>query len=278
MVISWAILIQSQLTISSETTRRLKAVALACSGAEVALNPAVNPGSPSLSGQLDGGKYEARLMGEGGRLNVNFLLYGDDPRKLEILRRYLENKGIDLNEREAMVDALLDWVSPNVGVHHLNAPPESDDYHPAHAPLTRIDELKKVAGWADFTATPGWDDDFTVNSEGPIDLAWASHDVLLALLGPVTSPDVVDRFLELRRGPDGIDGTADDMRFSVSDALAALGVHQDQVQEISPNVLAQKGQTFRVTSVGTAGNGKRTVQIVFRRVGVTAQVITWNEF
>jgi hypothetical protein len=58
---------------------------------------------------------------------------------------------------------------------------------------------------------PGWDDDFTINSSGPIDLAWASRDVLR--LCPARD-DFVDRFLQLRRGPDGIDGTADDYPFN----------------------------------------------------------------
>src|SRR5438105_891319 len=154
LVISWALDINTRLSISGEGARMLKAEAAACSGAEIALHPLVKPGSPNLSGQLqDGAKYEARLTGEGGRLDINWLVgTGEDPDKLGILRRYLENKGIDLNEREAMVDALLDWVEPNTGLHHLNAPPETDDYHPAHALLTRIEELKQVAGWAEFTS------------------------------------------------------------------------------------------------------------------------------
>ena len=49
--------------------------------------------------------------------------------------------------------------------------------------LTRIEDLKKVKGWKDLTATPGWEDDFTLNSTGPVDVMWASRAVLLALPG-----------------------------------------------------------------------------------------------
>jgi hypothetical protein len=35
---------------------------------------------------------------------------------------------------------------------------------------------------------------------------------------------------------------------------------------------------LRVVSVGTAGKAKRTVEMVFRRVGVVPQVIAWKEF
>ena len=278
LIISWALDIDSRLAISGDSNRMLKAEAAACSGAEVALHPVVNPGSPNLSGQMTaGGSYEARLKGEAGRLDVNWLVAGEDPAKLEILRRYLENKGVDLNERDKMMDALLDWVSPNVGLHRLNAPPETDDYHPPHALLTQIDELKKVAGWADFTSQAGWDDDLTVNTRQGIDLAWASRDVLLAL--PGMTPDLVDRFLQLRQGPDGVDGTEDDVQFtSMNEVLAALGINDPQAQQTIATYITLKSPIFRVTSVGTAGKAKRTVQMVFRRVGVSPQLITWKEF
>ena len=268
----------------------LKAEAGACSGAEVALHPRVNPGSANLNGQLgNGASYNARLTGEGGRLNLFWLLAPpENPNKLEVLRRYLENKGIDLNERDLMIDSLLDWVEPNTGLHRLNAPPESDTYHPAHAMLTGVDELKQVAGWAEFTSTPGWDDDFTVNRyTNAIDMQWVSRDALLAL--PGLTPEIVDRFLQLRDGRDGITGTADDMQFkSVVDFQRTLGpgvahvlqqLHDDLGLITFGNV-----NVYRVVSVGKTGNATRTVQIVFQKsntggvVGGGPTVISWKEF
>jgi general secretion pathway protein K len=277
LVISWALDIHSQLSLSGDGARMLKAEAVACSGAEVALHPAVKPGSPNLSGELDNGAtYQARLTGEGGRLNLNWLVAGEAPDRLEILRRYLEHKGVDLNERDTMIDSLLDWVEPSAGLHRLNAPPENDDYHPPHTLLTRIDELKKVAGWAEFTSTPGWDDDFTLNSSGPVDLAWASRDVLLAL--PGITPEAVDRFLRLRQGPDGIDGTDDDMQFrGIDEVRVVLGLNEEQFKQLN-GLVSFKDPVLRVVSVGTAGRARRTVQMVFRRVGVVPQLITWKEF
>src|SRR5438445_6734378 len=115
-----------------------------------------------------------------------------------------------------MMDSLLDWVSQNRGLQHLNACPDTDDYRPPHTGrLDSVEELKKICGWAEFTSKPGWDDDFTVvGSCGAIDLAWASRDVLRAL--PGLGDDAVDRFLQLRRGPDGIDGTAYDFQFNTT--------------------------------------------------------------
>ena len=276
MVISWALDIDSQITLSGNADRALDAEAMAASGADVALHPGIKPSSPNLHRAFGPREsYDVRVTGEGGRLNLNWLTVGEDPVRLEILRRYLELKGIDLNERDQMMDALLDWVQPNTGLHRLNAPPETDDYHPAHAPLTSVTDLKKVFGWSEFTSQPGWDDDFTINSSGPIDLAWASRDVLRAL--PGMRDDFVDRFLQLRRGQDGIDGTADDTPFSnLADIQYALGFSPQQFQQLAA-LVGFGDQVFRIASVGRSGDITRAVQMVVRKAGNNPQVIVWKE-
>src|SRR5689334_15829911 len=85
LVISWAMDINSRIAVSSEGTRMLKAEAVACSGAEVALAPTTKPGSSNLNGQLNGASYKALLTGEGGRLNLNWIVAGENPDRLEIL-------------------------------------------------------------------------------------------------------------------------------------------------------------------------------------------------
>jgi hypothetical protein len=276
MVISWALDIDSRLVLSGNANRVLSAEAMAASGADVALHPSIAPGSPNLHRKMgDRESYDVGVTGEGGRLNLNWLTAGEDPTRVGILRRYLELKGIELNDRDTMIDSLLDWVSPNIGLHHLNAPPESDDYHPAHAPLTSVDELKKVFGWDEITSKLGWDEDFTINSSGPIDLAWASRDVLRAL--PGMREDLVDRFIQMRRGPDGIDGTADDAQFSnLADVQAVLGLTAEQFQQIA-SVVGFKDQVFRIMSIGKSGDLSRSLQMIVRKGGGTPQVISWKE-
>jgi hypothetical protein len=279
MVISWALDINSRLTLSGNANRVLEAEAMASSGSEVALDPRVTPSSPNLHGQMSQREsYEVRMTGEGGRLNLRWLTSGDDPARVGILRRYLELKGVDLNERDTMIDSLLDWVEPNKGLHRLNAPPESQDYHPPHAQLNSVDELKRVFGWAEFTSNPGWDEDFTINSSGPIDLAWASRDVLRSL--PGMRDDLVDRFLQLRRGPDGIDGTRDDGQFKSldPDVRAVLGLSPDQFKQLQPGVLIMLRDAFyRVVSVGKSGDVTRSVEMVVRKADNVLQLISWKE-
>jgi general secretion pathway protein K len=275
MVISWALDIDGRLTVATKANRIMEAEALACSGAEVALHPAIKPDSPNLVGEIGNrGTYEARITGEGGRLNLNWLLAGEDPVRIGILRKYLENKGIDLNERDRMIDCLLDWVDPDNLV-RLNGAEEGPDYHPANTLLTRLDQLKRVKGWEKFTASPGWDEELTLNSAGPLDLLWASRDVLLALPGMTDA--LVDQFLQVRRGPDGVDGTQDDAQFKTLDEVrSALGFTQEQFQQIQ-TLVGFKDQVFRIVSVGKSGDVERTVQMVVRKVGTRPQLILWKE-
>jgi len=277
LVMSWALNIDSRLNISGTENRILEAQAMAASGAEVAITPTIKPNSPNLQGKFGPRQsYSVRITGEGGRLNINWLVAGENPARIEMLRQYLETKGIDLNERDRMMDCLLDWVDPNVGTHRLNGASDSEDYHPAHTLLTRIDDLKKVKGWEEFTSAPGWDDELTVNSTGPVDLAWAPRDVLRAL--PGFTDAMVERFLQLRAGPDGKDGTADDTVFnSLDDIRAALGLSPQQFQALSPFVLF-KDPVLRIVSTGRSSDVTRVIQLVFRRAGTTAQLITWKEF
>ena len=281
MVIAWAININSQLTVSGYANRIVEAEAMASSGADIALNPMIKPDSPNLHMKLGGGEgFDVRMIGECGRLNLNFLIQGEDPRKLQILRQYLTLKGIELNDLDVMMDSLLDWVSPNRGLHHLNAPEESDDYRPAHAALTSMDELKKVFGWAEFTSKPGWDQDFTVvpGACGTVDVAYASRDVLRALGIP---DDFVDRFLQLRQGPDGVDGTADDGQMDQQSAFTMLGLKGQGPQNPLQNLIAFKtSNAFRIVSVGRSGDVMRSVEMVVLKKpqGVSQpQVLTWKE-
>ncbi len=302
MVISWALDINSRLVVSGNASRVLDAEAMASSGAdvalaEVALRPNAAPSSPNLHGRVRNQEsYDVQMIGECGRLNLNFLTQGEDPTKLEILRHYLSLKGVELNDVDTMIDSLLDWVSPGRGIHHLNACPETDDYQPRHAPLTSVEDLKKICGWAEFTSKPGWDQDFTVVTTcSCIDLAWASRDALRAL---GIGDDRVDQFLQLRRGSDGIDGTADNLQFAAAgltpsgggcgqlpvEVQNALGLNLRQPQNQQPPFASQgligfNSPVFRVVSVGKSGDVSRTVQMILSKgaVGGPPTVISWKE-
>jgi hypothetical protein len=289
MVMAWALNINSRLAVSANANRVLSAEAMADSGAEVALNPTIKPSSANLHMKMgSGGSYDVQMTGECGRFNLNLLAPGgvENPVMVQALRQYLNLKGVELNDIDVMMDSLLDWISPTRGLRHLNAPEESDDYRPPHAPLTSVDELKKVFGWAEYTSHPGWDEDFTTVVGGcqQIDAAYASRDVLRAFGIP---DDFVDRFLQARRGPDGIDGTEDDPQMDLNTAFALLGLggvgttKSPQTNAIQ-NLIVYKSPNpvFRIVSVGKSGNVTRSIQMIVLKqtAGVgRPQVFSWKE-
>lgn len=292
MVISWALDINTKLTNSGYANRSLEAVAMACSGVDVAFHPSVQPGWPVLKGRFGASQsYDTRITGEAGRINLNWIVAGspagtDSPRR-ELLRKYLENKGIDLNERDQMIDCLIDWIDPDNLV-SLNGAEDEAGYKAANRPLGNLEELKRVRGWEEFTSRPDWEADFTlytpVTDAGAIDVRWASRDVLLAL--PGMTEGVVDRFIALRRGPDEIEGTEDDLTFSdprEPTVQVALGLSQPEYQQLAPllaNVGPGQPQVIRIVSVGKSGAVTRTVRVVVRKMGSGIQLVpgTWKEF
>jgi hypothetical protein len=286
MIISWALDINSRLIVSGNASRVLDAEAMASSGADLALHPLVKPDSANLHRQIGNQEgYDVQIIGECGRLNLNLLAPGgaENTQLKEILRQYLSLKGVDLNNADAMVDSLLDWTSPP-GLHRLNACPESDDYQPAHTALTSVDDLKKICGWAEFTSKPHWDEDFTVsNCGGVLDLGWASRDMLRALVESlgIGGDDKVDQFLQLRRGSDGIDGTADDGQVDMPTARRTLGFPAQESQQLTGLNLGLKNTlVFRVTSIGKSGDVTRTVQMIVSKggaIGGRPQVMSWKE-
>ena len=280
LIISWALDINTRLTISGAANRVLEAEAMACSGAEVALHPAVKPGLPVLKGSFAPNQsYEARMTGEGGRLNLNRLLQGENPVNIEVLRRYLEVKGVDLNERDHMIDCLLDWMDPDNLV-RVNGAEDDTGYQPTNQPLRTLDELKRVKGWQEFTARPDWDSDLTLASQdGKIDVNWASRDVLLAL--PGMTEGLADRFISMRHGPDDIEGTEDDVKFTNAgpggDVNIALGLAPDQFRQIA-NLITVTDSVMRIVSVGKSANVTRTVRMVVFKQASAIRLISWKEY
>ncbi len=273
--------VQEETFVSGRDGRSLDARALAYTGVEIALHPRTTVKTPLLAQRLDAGhRYEARLAGEGGKLNLNWLLTGEDANKIALLKSYLEGKGLDYQEREILVDCLLDWVSPG-NAQHLNGSKVGQDGQPVPGrPLQDIAEVTRVVGSRPLTHLSGWDRDFTLLSQGPIDPQWANEDVVAALPG-VGLPRA-RQFIKQRRGPDGKDGTPDDIQFAKDDQKQLI----PQFLGLSPNVydtiigpmIILNDPTVRIVSVGQAYDVTRTLEVVARKQGGQPQILSWKEF
>src|SRR5204862_3227122 len=119
-------------------------------------------------------------------------------------------------------------------------------------------------------------DELMVNSIGSVDFAWVVCEVLCVLLGFID--EMVEHFIQLRAGLDGKDGTADDTVFkSLDDIRAALALSPEQFRKLSP-FISFNDSVLRIVSTGRSSDVTRVIQLVFRRAGTTAQLITWKEF
>ena len=263
--------------LTGRDNRSLDARALAYSGLQIGLHPQVTLRTPALRRQIDSShRYEAHLAGEGGKLNLNWLLAGEDVNRLALLGQYLEVRGLTFQDRQTLVDCLLDYVSSN-GATHPNGSKTTADGQPVPGrPLRDVAELRRVAHAAPLTSQPGWEADFTLLSQGPVDLQWAGESVVAALPGVGVSR--AKQFVQQRSGPDRIDGTADDIQFAaVGDAEALLNLNVAQNPAIQ-SLVGLNDNTMRVISVGQALDVKRTIEVVARKTSIQPQILQWKEY
>ena len=223
-----------------------------------------------------GHSYQARITGEGGKLQLNWMLAGEDPVKIDVLKQYLDYKGLKPEECDTFVDCLLDYTQPG-NLHHLKGSRTAVDGSPVPGkPFDDLAEVRRVVGNEPLTRQPGWEDGFTLWSQGPIDLKWADETLIGAL--PGVGVDRARAFVQQRRGPDKLDGTADD--YPIDNVLVAgqmLGLSQQTLARVQ-NLLSVNDSTVRIISVGQALDTSRTIQVVARKQGTQPQIIQWKEF
>jgi hypothetical protein len=109
-----------------------------------------------------------------------------------------------------------------------------------------------------------------------VDILWASKEILMSL--PGINEQLVDQFVTMRSGPDGIEGNEDDPFKTPTDpqALAILGIAQ--IPQIGALLASAPETVWRVTSEGTSGEAKRTVRMVINKQGNPVQLLSWKEY
>ena len=274
-VLAWAKVIQQDIQMSGQENREIEARAMAHSGLAIALHPLVSKKTPLLEEELgDGMSYRVRMVSEGGKLNINWFIAGEDPRKLEVVKQWLATMDLDFKERETFLDSLLDYVDGDNDP-HLNGIEDKDDYHPANRPLQSLDEITHIANGELLTSKPGWKDQLTIFSAGTIDLTAANENILRVI--PGIGDARMQRFLQYRRGKDGVDGTIDDPEFkTVNEVFGFLGLSQAPGQEFS-GLVGFKDPTMHITSEGTSGKVVRQVEVVARKGGSNPVILYWKE-
>jgi len=240
---------------------------LAEMGIAVAANPAVKRTDPLLRqmSEENGEGFEARLISEGEKFNINAILARQDE---QLLKSMFMDWGLDLDEAQAITDAMIDWVDTNDEA-GLNGA-ESEWYlaqgrlnQPFNHAFYNLDEVRFVRGMDKIEALkPDWRNWFTIWSGGALDLNEASADLIAA--AAEVSVEEAAVIPETVRGPDGIRDTDDDVPFQdVTQALALLGVDGTLRPEVSARMTVND-PTQRIESIGTVAGAKRKITVIVR--------------
>ena len=277
-VLLWAAYIRQTITVSGESYNDTEARAQAHSGLAIAMHPLVSKETDALT--MEEGNdpgFRVRMVSEGAKLNLNFLFNNGNPeeRKLEIFKRWLENRGIDYQARDRMVDCILDWLDAD-NVKRTNGQEDGPNYHPPNrGQFLTVEELAEVAGTEPLTSQPGWKDDLTVDSQGQIDLTSADAHILRLL--PGVGDLGIERFLQWRRGGDGIDGTKDDPVIQKLETVQGyLGMTKTQWNALG-GLITLRDNTWQIISEGWSGKVVRQVTVVVVKGSQNPQIRRWKE-
>lgn len=257
--------ISFDMDIAAATIHGAKARQLAEKGIAIGSHPMVDRGDPLLRQSTEGEGFEARILSEGGRFNINGILQQKD---VDLLHTIFGHWGLDLSESEALTDALIDWTDADEE-RSLNGA-ELDEYQKAgriNQPFNRmfydISEMRLVRGMDRVEALrPDWADWFTVWSSGKLDLNEAPAELIA--VAAECSVQQAELVREEVMGPDGIRGTEDDVPFQdPAGALALLGIAPNVSFELTQRFTVNDSTT-RIESIGKAAGAKRKITVILR--------------
>jgi len=272
----WFFWLQQRVQEHGEDARGAEAMAMAHSGYAVAMHPKVDRYSSLLRAEpLPGMGYRVAVESEGGRINLAWVLNGNDLVKQNIFKQWLEFViGVEPIARDRLMDCLLDYVDGD-NIARLNGQEDSQTYHPANRMIQNLDELKRIPGLEPLTSYPGWKELLTLESSGPLDLMEIPEELLRLL--PGFGETQVVRWLQIRAGQDQVLHTEDDPRYTGADQVrAALGFGTQQWERLAPLVTVND-RTIRIVCEGYSGKVIRQLQVVVRKGTGNPQIRSWIE-
>lgn len=235
-------------------------------GIAIGSNRAIKRSDPLLHRQgSEGERYDATVISEDGRFNINSLVQNDKPLLLSIFVGW----GLQPDDASKVIDALSDWIDADDN-ESLNGA-EIKDYEaegrinqPFNRPFYHLDEARLVRGMDQIEALrPDWRNWFSVWSSGKLDLNEASAELIAAAAEvPVEQAQIIPQTV---RGEDDQRDTLDDLPFSdPSAAIALLGV-DPQRPDINSRFTANfADSTTRIESIGSAEGAKYKITVILK--------------
>lgn len=262
----WAAdLVNIELSTGSTESKGMAARQLALSGVALGLHPQVTREDFALLNQeiRPDEKLQVRIRGEGARLNINETLAARDTL---VLKNLFTAWGLAPDAADVLIDRLTDWIDDDIG-RQLNGA-EQSDYEalgivdaPANRPFRSVAEMGRVLGMEELTAVnPNWRDAFTIFGDGKIDVNEAGADVLQAVTG--LTPEMASEIVRARAGPDGVEGTEDDLRYESVDQLKGwLAASAYPAEQVGAR-LTTESTVKRIDSRGIVGDCERVISVV----------------
>lgn len=255
--------ISFDMDIASAKVHGSRARQIAEMGIAVGSNPVVKRSDPILR-QLDeetGEGFEVRVVSEGGRFNINYVILQNDK---ELLKEIFIAWGLDLDDAQDVADALKDWVDADDN-EELNGA-EKPYYEklgrinqPFNRPFYDLGEMSLVRGMDKVEAVkPDWRDWFTIWSGGALDVNEAAPELIAAAAEvPIERVQIIP---ETVRGTDGIRDTTDDVPYqNASAAIDLLGISPEDPKA---RRFTANDATTRIESIGHADGVKRKITAI----------------
>lgn len=219
------------------------------------------PRLPRTRVRLGPSEFSYRITDEQSRLSIS----GSSPNQ-QRLDKLLQCLGIDKNNRDQIVDAILDWVDTNEE-HRLNGA-ESDDYYltlptpyrARNGPMESVNELLQIKGvtpvlFEGADGKPGLRDVLTVRAAGPPNINTAGPVVFCAM--GISDAEISEIVQTRRETP-----------------------YTSQNNRLSARGFTATSQTYRIEAEGVIDGRPRAslTAIVQRRTSpaVTAVVVEWS--
>lgn len=282
-------LVKFESDFAASTSEGNRATQFAEMGIAVAANPIVSRGDPVLRQTFEGGNagFVAMIESEADKFDINLLLSQQNPDIDDKgwLREIFHDWGMEIEDAQALVDALVDWIDEG-DLEEINGAEVSYyeglgfNNRPFNRPFYSLDEMRFVRGMDQLEqVNPSWKDFFTIWTQSGVDLNEASADRISLALN--INFDEAELIVESRNGPDGERGTEDDPQpfASVEQVVGPGGiVPMDETElALSQHRVSVNGNTVRLRSTGWSGDIKRRITLIIRNREGSATLLKRRE-
>ena len=279
-VVTCVALVLTDVELELNSKQQFEAQQWAEKGVAIAAHPLVKPWDPILRQQTENGEgFTVQIMSDGARLNLNAILLGND---VDLIQRIFAQWGLDLQQSQALMDAMQDWIDPDK-LERINGA-ERDFYEeqgyqnqPFNRAFRSLDEVRLVAGMAEVDAIfPGWRNYFTLwSGSGKLDINEAPEELISLACG--CTIETAQQWISIRRGQDKIENTQDDLTIrGIPEVIQILGLGGD-AQTLVARRISFEDPTVRISSIGVAGDAQFRREMVLRRNEAAPTLLYLND-